>query len=97
MYPSLRTAPNHRHARYPPNPSIWSFSPASNGAPVQLSRLGTLKNEHGHARLEEPQVAQQRPRLLVTEWQERGGQRLTGSSADTWPGTDTSDVGNPTK
>jgi hypothetical protein len=65
--------------------------------PYKLSSLGTLKNEHGHARLEESEVAQQRPRLLVTEWQERGSQRLTDSSADTRPGTDTSDVGNPTE
>jgi len=33
--------------------------------------------------------------LVWTEWQERGGQRLTGSTADTRPGTDTSDVGSP--
>jgi hypothetical protein len=59
--------------------------------------LGALKNQHREARLEQPEITQERSRLLVTEWQERGSQRLTGSTADTRPGTDTSDVGNPTK
>ena len=61
----------------------------------KLRRLRTLQNEYGHARLEQAEVRQERPRLLIAEWQERGGQRLTGSSADPRPGTDTSDGGNP--
>lgn len=56
---------------------------------------GSLHVKHRNARLEQSEVCQEGARRFVAEWQERGGQRLTGSTADTRPGADTSDISDP--
>ena len=65
--------------------------------PVSGAARVALHDQHRDAGLEQPEISQQGPRLDVAEWQERGGQRLTRSPADSRPGTDTSDIGNPAK